>query len=251
MSDPTLYDTTVPSVGSLVLAHEKLIRAKIGGVFLNITGDVNNLALNPSEITQNREVYGTKGRTSKQVTGHSFAPTFAVEVVRDPATKQIVNAQAWVIDLLNAAYSTGIDNIREFQLFTDAFDSRMAVFQGKFSVAVAELNTGYADKGGYTFTLSSDGVVDRIPSPLAGTGAPVIEAVSPTAQGVGDLIKVTGYNMGSVTGATIDGVTVAEILNVDEFTVALLIPAGVTGPAPVTVTNPLGTSTAFAYTAKV
>jgi len=160
--DSTLYDTTVPAVGSLVLAHEKLIRQKVGGVFLNITGDCNNLALNPSEISQNREVYGTKGRPSKQVTAHSFAPSFSVEVVRDPATKQIVGAQAWVIDLFNAAYSTGVDNLREFQLFTDAFDPRMAVFQGRFSVAVAELNTGYADKGGYTFTLSSDGVVNRM-----------------------------------------------------------------------------------------
>lgn len=162
MPDSTLYDTTVPAVGSLVLAHEKLIRQKVGGVFLNITGDCNNLALNPSEISQNREVYGTKGRPSKQVTAHSFAPSFSVEVVRDPATKQIVGAQAWVIDLFNAAYSTGVDNLREFQLFTDAFDPRMAVFQGRFSVAVAELNTGYADKGGYTFTLSSDGVVNRM-----------------------------------------------------------------------------------------
>lgn len=251
MPDSTLYDTTVPAVGSLVLAHEKLIRQKVGGVFLNITGDVNSLALNPSAITQNREVYGTKGRPSTQVTAHSFAPSFSVEVVRDPATKQIVNAQAWVLDLLNAAYSTGADNLREFQLFTDAFDPRMAVFQGKFSVAVAELNTGYADKGGFTFTLSSDGVVERIPSPLSSTGGPIIEAVGPSGQGVGDLVKVTGYNMGSVTAATIDGVTVAELLPVDEFTVALLVPTGVTGPAPVTVTNPSGTSTAFAYTAKV
>lgn len=247
MSDPTLYETTVPSTGALVLAHEKLIRMKVGGVFLNITGDVNNLALNPSEISQQREVYGVKGRPSKQVSAHSFAPSFAVEVVRHPSTKQIT--QAWVVDLYNAAVSDGLDNLREFQIFTDAFDARMAVFQGMFSVAVADLNTGYADKGGFTFTLSSDGVVERIASPLAGTGVPIIESVTPPAQGPGDLIKVSGYNMSAITAATIDGVTVLERLPIDEFTVALLIPSGVSGAAQVTVTNSLGTSAPFAYTA--
>lgn len=251
MSDPTLYDTSVPSVGSLVLAHEKLIRMKLGGVFINLTGDVNNLALNPSEITQQREVYGVKGRPSKQVTGHSFAPSFAVEVVRNPITKQIVPSQAWVIDLHNAAFAEGVDNLREFQIFTDAFDARMAVFQGSFSVAVADLNTGYADKGGFTFTLTSDGVVERIASPLAGTGVPIIESVTPPTQGPGDLVKVSGYNMGAVTAATIDGANVLEILPVDEFTVALLVPSGVSGAAQVTVTNSSGASAAYAYTAKV
>lgn len=249
MPDPTLYDTTVPSVGSLVLAHEKLLRLKLGGQFINITGDINNLALNPSEVSQQRENYGVKGRPSKQVTGHSFAPTFSAEAVRHPVTKQIVPAQAWLIDLLNAAYSEGVDNLREFQIFTDAFDERLAVFQGTFSIAVAELNTGYADKGGFTFTLSSDGVVNRIASPLASTGAPIIEAVTPPGQAPGDLIKVRGYNMGAVTAATIDGVNVVKVLPIDQFTASLLIPTGVVGPAPVTVTNSIGTSAPFAYSA--
>jgi hypothetical protein len=249
MSDPTLYETTVPSNGALALAHEKLIRMKTGGAFINITGDVNNLALNPSEVNQTREVYGTKGLPSKQVTGHSYAPTFAVEVVRDPVTKQIVGAQDWFVELYRAALSKGPANLKEFQLFTDAFDERMPVLQGLFSVAVAELNTGHADKGGFTFTLTSDGPVPEITSPLAGTGVPIIETVSPAGQAPGDLVKVTGYHLGSLTAATIDGQTVLERLPIDDYTLALLVPSGVSGSAPVVLTNPQGASAAAPYTA--
>src|SRR5690554_4191665 len=150
MADHTLYDTTVPSAGSLALAHQKILTVKQNGVFTNITGDINNLAGNPTPITVQREVYGTKGRQSQDIIGYNFAPSFSVEGVRDPVTKQLVPAQAWLVDLLNAAYAEGEDNKREFQWF-DALDERLPAFEGKFSVAVADLNTGYADKGGWTF----------------------------------------------------------------------------------------------------
>ena len=83
MADTTLYDTMAPSVGSVALAHQKLLRMKVGGVFINITGDLNNLQFNPTKITVPREVYGQKGRPAEDVIGYSYAPSFDVEVVRD------------------------------------------------------------------------------------------------------------------------------------------------------------------------
>ncbi|WP_217183370.1 IPT/TIG domain-containing protein [Streptomyces sp. AC495_CC817] len=249
MADSTIYDTTAPSEGSLALAHQRIIRVKQAGVFINITGDVNNLALNPSPITVQREVYGTKGRTSQDIIGYNYAPTFNVELVRDPVTKQFVAAQAWAKDLVNAAFSEGAANKREFQLFTDALDEDMPVLEGTFSVAYSEANTGYADKGVVTFTLANDGVVEQIPSPLAGTGAPILESASPSGQTVGDLIVVRGYKLGSTVSATIDGQTVAELRVVDDYTVVLLIPATVSGSAPIVVTNSVGASNSLPYTA--
>jgi hypothetical protein len=249
MSDTTLYDTTAPSAGSLALAHQKLIRVKLQGVFRNITGDVNNLALNPTPVTVAREVYGTKGSTSADTIAHNFAPSFQVEVVRDPVTKQIAQAQDWFIDLYKASFAKGSDNKREFQLFTDALDERMPVFQGIFSVSVAEANTGFADKAIFTFTLTSNGVVPEVASPLAGTGVPILESATPAGQAPGDLIVVRGYNLDSFVSATIDGANVLEFRKVDDHAVVLLIPATVSGSAPIVVTNDKGASTALPYAA--
>lgn len=248
MVDHTLYETTVPSAGSLALAHQKILRLKQAGVFMNITGDINNLAGNPTPITVNREVYGTKGRQSQDIIGYNFAPSFSVEGVRDPATKQLVPAQSWLVDLLNAAYSEGEDNKREFQWF-DALDPRLPAFEGKFSVAVADLNTGYADKGGWTFTLTNDGVVERIESPIASDGTAVLESASPAGQAPGDLIVVRGYGLSTTVSATIDGIAVEDLRIVDDNAVVLLIPAAVAGSAPIIVTNATGASAALPYAA--
>lgn len=250
MSDPTLYETTAPSQGSLALAHQRLIRQKVNGVFMNITGDVNNLALNPSPITVQREVYGTKGRTSTEIIGYNFAPSFNVEVIRDPATKQIVAAQTWLIDLMNAAYSEGGLNKRDFQIITDALDERFPAFEGTFSVAVTEANTGYADKGVLTFTLNNDGVVEKLAvSPIAGTGEPILETASPAGQTVGDLIVIRGYGLATTVSATIDAAAVTELRIVDDNTLVVQIPAAVSGSAPIVVTNAVGASNSLAYTA--
>lgn len=248
MVDHTLYETTVPSAGSLALAHQKILRLKQAGVFMNIAGDINNLAGNPTPITVNREVYGTKGRQSQDIIGYNFAPSFSVEGVRDPQTKQLVAAQAWLVDLLNAAYAEGEDNKREFQWF-DALDPRLPAFEGKFSVAVADLNTGYADKGGWTFTLTNDGVVERIESPIAGDGTAILESAAPAGQGPGDLIVVRGYNLLGTVSATIDGIAVDEIRAVDDNAVVLAIPAAVAGSAPIILTNATGASQPLPYAA--
>lgn len=249
MADTTIYDTTAPSQGSVALAHERLIRLKMGGTFINITGDVNNLALNPTKIAVPREVYGTKGMPAEDIIGYSYAPTFNVEVVRDPVTKQIVAAQAWFKDLVKAAFEKGDLNKREFQLFTDALDETMPVLEGKFSVAYSEANTGYADKGVVTFTLASDGVVPQVPSPLASGGAPIIESATPAGQTVGDQIVIRGYKFTGTTDVTMDTATVTEFVVVDDYTMVLVIPATVAGAADVIVTNSVGASAAFSYTA--
>lgn len=247
MSDHNLYDTTAPSAGSLALAHQKILRVKQNGVFVNITGDINNLAGNPTPIKVQREVYGTKSRTSSDNIGYNFAPTFSAEGVRDPATKQIVASQSWLVDLINAGFAEGEDNKREFQ-WGDALDERLPWFEGKFAVSVVDMNTGFADKAGWNFTLENDGVVERIPSPIAGDGKPVLESATPAGQAPGDLVLVRGYGLDSIVSATIDAIAVTEFRVVDNG-VVLLIPAAVAGSAPIVVTNAVGASTALPYAA--
>lgn len=248
MTDTTIYDTTVPTEGPLALAHQRIIRVKRGGVFENITGDVNNLLLNPSQVIVPREVYGTKGTQSRDVIGYNFAPTFSVEAVRDPATKQIVVAQPWLGALISAGYATGSANKLEVQIF-DGLDESLPAFEGTYSIAVADANAGFADKAIYNFTLTSDGVVQQIDSPIAGTGEPILESASPSGLTVGDIIVVRGYKLGSTVSATIDAQSVLKVRIVDDNTITLLIPASVAGSAPIIVTNGVGASASLAYTA--
>jgi hypothetical protein len=250
MADTTLYDTMAPSVGSVALAHQRLIRMKVGGVFINITGDITNLALNPSPIRTPRETYGQKARTSEDIVGYNYAPTFDVEVIRDPVTKQIVASQGWFKDLVTAAFAEGGANEREFQLFTDALDESMPVLQGVFSVAYSEGSTGFADKGIVRITLNNKGDVTVLEtSPLAGDGSPILESASPTGQTVGDQIIVRGYGLSTMVSATIDGQAVTERIVVDANTVVLVIPATVAGDAPIIITNSVGASDPLSYAA--
>lgn len=245
-ADHTLYDTTVPTAGSVALAHEQIIRVKRGGVFENITGDVNNLLDTPTPVTVQREVYGTKGTQSSDNIAYNHVITFDVEAVRD---SNGAIAQPWLVPLLNAAKSKGAANKVEAQVF-DALDENVPAFEGNFSVAVAPLNTGFADKGGYRFTFTSDGVVRDIVSPIAGTGEPVLESASPaTGAAVGDVLVVSGYKLTGTTGITMGGEAVVEFNQYDDNTVAFVVPAAVAGSAPIIVTNATGPSAAFPYTA--
>lgn len=243
MSDHTLYDTTVPTAGSVALAHQDIIRVKRNGVFENITGDVNNLLDTKTPVTVQREVYGTKGVQSSDIIGYNHVLTFSVEAVRDD-TGAI--AQPWLVELLKVSGRKGAANKLDAQLF-DALDGNLPAIEGSFSVASVKGNTGYADKAVWNFTLTSDGIVDEIVSPVASGGEPVLESALPTDVAVGKNVVVRGYNLSGATSATIGGVEATSITVIDTNIIVLEVPAGAAGSAPIIVTNPVGASTALAY----
>lgn len=246
MSDTSIYDATVPTEGSVALAHQQIIRVKRNGAFENITGDVNNLLDTPTPVTVKREVYGTKGSDSSDVIAYNHVITFDVEAVRDSSGAII---QPWLKALITAGKSKGAANKVDAQVF-DALDGSIDAVEGSFAVGFVPLNTGYADKGGYKFTLTSDGVVRDVPSPVAGDGKPAIESV-PTANGktTGDQLVIRGYGLDTVTSGTIDGQAISKITVVDPNTIVIVIPATVAGAAPIVLTNAAGDSAPFNYTA--
>lgn len=245
MSDHTLYDTTVPSEGSVALAHQNILRIKRLGVFENVTGDINNLLPTPTPVTIAREVYGTKGVQSIDKIGDNWVVTFSAEGVRDDDGAIV---QPWLIELIAIAGLKGAANKVDIQWF-DALDEALPAYEGSFSVSYVPGATGYADKALFNFTLTSNGVIPPITSPIAGTGAPILESATPSGLTVGDLIVVRGYNLDTAVSATIDGVAVAEIRPVDSNVIVLLIPAAVAGSAPIIVTNGVGASAPLPYTA--
>lgn len=245
MADPTIYETTVPTDGTLALAHEQILRIKRNGNFENITGDINNLDPVPTPITSPREAYGFKGRTSESKLGDNYVITFDVEAVRDDTGA----IQAWLIFLLKVAKAKGAANKIEAQHF-DALDPALGAIEGKFSVQATKLSTGFADKGGYKFTLTSDGVVRDIDSPIAGTGAPLIASALPLNAVASANVYIRGNNVGAIISATIGGVAVTSISQIpgEPNIVVLEVPAGTVGSAPIIVTNAVGASIAYAYT---
>jgi len=248
MSDLSLFNATTQTEGTLALAHEKILRFFRGAVFENITGDLNNIAAVATPVTVARENYGNKGRSSVQKIGDNWVVTFDTEAVRDDNG---AIAQAWLIDLINIAKAKGSANLADFQLF-DAKDEALGAIEGTFSVTVADFATGYADKGGYKFTLTSDGIVEDITSPIAGDGKPIVESASPaTATGVtvGDVLVLKGYHFTGTTGITMDAQTVLEKNIIDDNTIAFLVPASVSGSAPIVVTNANGAGASFPFTA--
>ena len=248
MSD-TIYDSTAQTAGTLAKSHEKIVRVKRAGSFENVTGDANNLAAVPTAVTFPRENYGNKGLPAIEKIGDSWVVTFDIEAVRD---SNGVIAQTWLSNLVTVAQASGEANKVDAQVF-DGRDENLKAIEGSFSVAAADLSataTGYADKGAYRFTLTSNGVVSLVTSPIAGTGEPIIESATPTLQTVGDQIVLRGYKFTGTTGVTIDGETVVEFIIVDDYTIVPVIPALVTGAAPIIVTNATGASNTFAYTAQ-
>lgn len=246
MPDRTLYDTTVPSVGSLALAHQRILRVRISGTWVNITGDLNNFNPVPTGVRVNRENYGQKASSSSQKIADNYVLTWTTEGVRG-ANGMFVPAQAAIRELLKIGRRKGDANLVEAQWF-DALDDDIPAFQGKFSVEWTDTNTGFADGAAWSFTLTSDGTVDQITSPIA-TSLPIIESVTPSGKTVGDVIYILGYKFTGVTGITIDGQAVAEYQLLGDGTIAAVIPATVAGAAPVIVTTPGGASAAYSYTA--
>ncbi len=83
--------------------------------------------------------------------------------------------------------------------------------------------------------------------------APVIDELSPTSGAVGALVLITGHGFTGVTGAAgvkvgATNVGTAGYTFIDDEHISFIVPTGASGSSPVTVTTPVGTSTAAAFT---
>lgn len=77
---------------------------------------------------------------------------------------------------------------------------------------------------------------------------PVISAVLPAGQSVGEPVNILGAGFTGATAVTIDGLSVVAPVVVNDSLIIAIIPASAAGPAPVVVTTPNGVSPAGSYT---
>lgn len=78
--------------------------------------------------------------------------------------------------------------------------------------------------------------------------APVVESASPSAAATGAQVVIRGTGFTGATAVHFGAVSVTTFTVVDAFTIVAIMPSGSAGSAAVTVTTPVGTSSALAYT---
>ena len=123
-------------------------------------------------------------------------------------------------------------------------------YSGFATVTIDRGATGNADTGSWKITLTGKGKRTQITNPFTGWDAavPTITAATPSGAAVGALVTITGTGFLGATLVKFAAVTAPVYTVVSGSTIIAVMPAGVAGSAPVTVTNATGISNAFAYT---
>ncbi|MBN9208139.1 MAG: IPT/TIG domain-containing protein [Microbacterium ginsengisoli] len=124
-------------------------------------------------------------------------------------------------------------------------------FQGVAIVGWAPSKTGVADLDEITATFTGDGILAPISNPFSDPLVPVLLGATPSGAAAGSMVQITGSGFAGVTGATgvkIGGTNASSYFVVSDNVIVAIMPAGSAGSAPITVTNPTGTSTALPYT---
>ena len=123
-------------------------------------------------------------------------------------------------------------------------------YEGYATVDLARGNSGNADTGMWNVTLTGRGKRVKISNPFTGWGAavPTLLSALPSGAAVGELVTITGTGFVGTTLVKFGAVTAPVFDVVGDATLVVVVPAGVAGSAPITVTNATGISAALAYT---
>lgn len=175
--------------------------------------------------------------------------------------------QAWVLTIkalrktTAGVFDPGQELVRASQLgFADAarvnvrwYDRNGApeAFQGVGIVGWVPSKTGVADLDEITCTLTGDGILTPITNPYTAAAVPVILSASPSGVAAGGIVNITGTGFAGATGAAavkFGATNATSYIVVSDNTIVAVMPTGSAGSAPITVTNPAGTSTPLPYT---
>lgn len=211
-------------------------------------------AINPQHSPTLVDVatYDDEGATNQAKLGESATLAFTVQAQRNPDGSYLPEVQA----LLNAAKPGTRGNAALAEVrFYDSLGADYA-FEGIYSVQVDRGNTGNADPGGWSVTLTGKGKITPIanPAPAGGSpsAAPVASSALPSGAAAGDIVTIKGSGFAGVTaptGVKFGAVAATSISVVGDSTIVAVVPAGSAGSAPITVTHPTnGASTALPYT---
>lgn len=206
-------------------------------------------------ITQDAQTYDDKGSPNAEVSAWSWVLTAAAFVNRSATT----GAPVPELKVLQDRYGDTTNEdakvaVRWYHKPADGStpDPREA-FIGVATVALTRNNAG-ADGANeqWGITLTGVGYATRLDAnPFTGwaddTTDPLITAVTPAGQSVGEQIRIDGSEFDGASAVTIDGLA-AQFTLVSSATIIATIPATDAGAADVIVTATGGVSDAYSYT---
>lgn len=111
--------------------------------------------------------------------------------------------------------------------------------------------TGVSDLDEIAVSFKGDGELAEITNPYTAAAVPVLISATPSGAAAGSLVTITGVGFTGVvpaTGVKFGAVTATVTTVQGDTTIVAVMPAGTAGAANITVTNPIGTSTALVYT---
>ncbi|QIK82986.1 phage tail tube protein [Sanguibacter sp. HDW7] len=211
-------------------------------------------AINPQHAPTlvDAATYDDEGAQNQAKLGESANLAFTIQSQRNPDGSFLPEVQA----LLNAAKpgTRGNAALAEVRVY-DSLGADYA-FQGIYSVQMDRGNTGNADLGGWSATLTGKGKIKPIANPAPAGGSPsappVLGSAAPSAAAAGDIVTIKGSGFAGVLLATavkVGATSATSISVVGDSTIVAVVPAGSAGSAPITVTHPTnGASNALPYT---
>lgn len=123
---------------------------------------------------------------------------------------------------------------------------RVEAYEGYGTVEWTEDGGNMEAISAVTLKINGDGERTAIAHPQP--AVPYIASILPAGQSVGELVTITGTNLGGVTSGSFDSQAFVDYTIVDNQHIVVKIPTGAAGAGNVTVTSAEGTSAAVSYT---
>ncbi|PCN47010.1 hypothetical protein Csp2054_14300 [Curtobacterium sp. 'Ferrero'] len=122
--------------------------------------------------------------------------------------------------------------------------------QGVALVTWKRSNTGVKnlEQATVTFTGTDVPLQMDITNPYQVTASPVVVGASPSGQGTGDGVAITGSGFTGATAVKFGSTAATSFDVINDQLIVAVLPSASAGSAPITVTTPVDTSSALAYT---
>ncbi len=209
-------------------------------------------AVSPSvkPITSDAQTYDDFGAPNDQKTSESWDLKFSVLVNRLGSglyTPEVEALKAYTEP--DAIGSLSIAHVRWYDKPAAGTANPGEAYEGFAYVSLERANTGNADTGTWTITLTGQGKRTKVANSFTGWGAvaPTVVSATPSGAAAGALVTISGSGFLTATSVKFAAVSATVFSIVGGSTIVAVVPAGAAGSAPVTVVNPTGTSNALPY----
>ncbi len=233
---------------SKALARRFKVDVSVDGTTWVRLHNLNDFAPAENDTTQSTDDYDNGGFAGFEKT--LIAWSVVAKFSRD--TTAGVPSDAGQLLLEATRYQLG-DAARAYIRWYDRNGATTGNWSGRAIIKWNQSKTGIADIEEVTATFQGDGILNAIANPNTVSSAPVVTSAtsSPAAQVAGGQVSIYGVGFtGTVatTGVKFAAVSATSWVVVSDSLIVAIMPTGTAGSAPITVTNAIGISNAFAYT---